>query len=71
MAKHWQAAELMARAVGGSGGGEGKARQQPGVGGAWWSGGEGFQSDLFLDVASLPQAGHERRASLDARVDVY
>jgi len=32
--------------------------------------GEGFQSDLFLDVAPLSQAGSERRASLDARVDV-
>ena len=31
---------------------------------------EGFQSDLFLDVASLSQAGSERtrQASLDARL---
>ena len=32
--------------------------------------GEGFQSDLSLDVATLSQAGSDRRASLDARVDV-
>ena len=33
-------------------------------------GGEGFLSNSFVDVASLSQAGSERRASLDAGVDV-
>ena len=33
-------------------------------------GGEGFLSDSFVDVASLSQAGSERRVSHDAGVDV-
>ena len=32
-------------------------------------GGEGFLSDSFVDVASLSQAGSERRVSHDAGVD--
>ena len=33
-------------------------------------GGEGFLSDSFVGVASLSQAGSERRVSHDAGVDV-
>ena len=63
-----QVSELLARAVGGAAvmGMERSGSSQGLVG----HDGEGFQSDLSLDVATLSQAGSDRRASLDAGADV-
>ena len=67
-----QATKLLTRAVRGKAGvwKERSGSTGPGSQGLEGYGGEGFQSDVFLNAASLSQVGSERRASLDARVDV-